>query len=224
MEVLKRRRTDGILRGEFTEPREPLDLAEEQWGYGSIMQAEAGRATQAVDQEPTWTVGFTLGSSFREFVDQKTETSAFGFAKLRSPKPRQEAEGYTGHTLGHVVESQHFDISGLEGSRASQGRGPSNPRNVKRSLEFETSELGESAFALTRSGTPFTLRFPKPRNSELTHRGIGNREIGVRDIEGCRDRESRTPDTQKSEVTRTSISRGGDRWQEAHVSRKGWLR
>jgi hypothetical protein len=48
------------------------------------------------------------------------------------------------HSLGHVAESEHFGISGFEGTRVSQDFGGSNPRNAKGG----TSELGIQNFGV----------------------------------------------------------------------------
>jgi hypothetical protein len=94
-----------------------------------------------------------------------------------------------GSRFGHVLESKHFGISGFERARGGQDFGGSNPRNMKGELSCErqrlsrrhlgASEFGNSAFASTRNRIPSQYDFQNRDTSDLVHRRIGNREIGV---------------------------------------------
>jgi hypothetical protein len=68
MDLIRKKRMDEILWGDFTRLREPLNLLEVQEGYSA--RVEEVRSSEG--QEPsiwiTRSMGFTRGSAYREFA------------------------------------------------------------------------------------------------------------------------------------------------------------
>jgi hypothetical protein len=85
-----------------------------------FLQAEA-QEREGRRFTPTRTVGSTREIPFRGFVGGKTETSSFGFAKLRSPKPRQGGKFRSGAQYLDTCRSP--SISAFRGfvSRRTEG-------------------------------------------------------------------------------------------------------
>jgi hypothetical protein len=110
------RRENGRLEFSVENSRNPTSCQISQ----SSKEVTSGRFLQVEAQEregrifmPTRTVGFTREIPFRGFVGGKTETSSFGFTKLRSSIIRQGRRFHCGVKIWTRVGIQAFQHFGV---------------------------------------------------------------------------------------------------------------
>jgi hypothetical protein len=108
-----------------------------------FLQAEA-QEREGRRFTPTRTIGSTREIPFRGFVGGKTETSSFGFAKLRSPKPRQGGKFRSGGQYLDTCRSPSISFRGFmrrEGLVDFRPKVPKSKRCDKVADEFGISTL-----------------------------------------------------------------------------------
>jgi hypothetical protein len=110
----RKERTVEILRGDFANHREPLDLAEVQGGYGEYFSSKGSKLRRGRAIDPTTrTVGSTRDIVYRGFVSRSSKLLQ---QELRNREARYPDEPRTIHCLGRVSEDPKksgFGVSGV---------------------------------------------------------------------------------------------------------------
>jgi hypothetical protein len=121
----EKRRTVGILCGEFAKSREPSDLTEEQGSYNEYSQRFKLRRGRTVDlsQQGRWICTWISISGFRRLKSRNPCNRTREIMKREVPKGQKDRVGHRNQQGGQVAHYRHgsqipLTISGFRGVKS----------------------------------------------------------------------------------------------------------